>query len=232
MKLVILAAGKGTRLQPLTNSIPKGLVEINSKPLLTHILDLIKEYVTEIIIVVGHLGNLIEEYYKNEYESIPIKYVYQEEQLGTGHALLSAKKYLDCEFLVINGDDIYHKEDIEKLTKAKFGVLGMEVENWQHFGVLVQNSTNNSLREIVEKPTSYISSLANAGVYKLSPIIFNHLLMQSKRGEYEIIDYINYLINNDHKVEIFEIEHYWYPVNSLEQLYEAEKNLKTTRHLL
>ena len=232
MKAVILAAGKGTRLRPLTIDTPKGLVEINSKPLMTHILNSVKEYVTEIIIVVGYLGNLIEEYYENKYESIPIKYVHQEDQLGTGHALLCAKKYLDDEFLVINGDDIYHREDIEKLSKVKFGVLGMRVENWQHFGVLVQNSTNKSLRKIVEKPTSYISSIANTGVYKLSPIIFNHLLVQSMRAEYEIVDYINYLINNDYKVEVLEIQNYWYPVNSLEQLYEAEEGLKTTNNLL
>lgn len=232
MKAVILAAGKGTRLRPLTIDTPKGLVEINSKPLMTHILNSVKEYVTEIIIVVGYLGNLIEEYYENKYESIPIKYVHQEDQLGTGHALLCAKKYLDDEFLVINGDDIYHREDIEKLSKVKFGVLGMRVENWQHFGVLVQNSTNKSLRKIVEKPTSYISSIANTGVYKLSPIIFNHLLVQSMRAEYEIVDYINYLINNNYKVEVLEIQKYWYPVNSLEQLYEAEEGLKTTNNLL
>lgn len=229
MKVVILAAGKGTRLRPLTQSIPKGLVEINSKPILTYIINSVKEFVSEIIIVVGHLGNKIEEYYKYEFESIPIRYVYQNEQLGTGHALFSAKQYLDGDFLVMNGDDIYHTKDIEKLTKVDFGVLGIEVDNWQQFGVLVKNISDDSLKEIIEKPTTYISSLINTGVYKFNLQIFSHILIKSQRGEYEIIDYLNYLVQNKFNVEIVNIEKYWFPINSLEQLYIAENFFKINR---
>ena len=226
MKAVILAAGKGTRLQPITNTIPKGLIEVNSKPILAHIFDSVSSIVDEIILVIGHKGELIKNYFKLSYNSIPIKYVYQEQQLGTGHALLCAKEYLDGDFIVLNGDDIYHFQDITKLSDVPFGVLSIKVENWENFGVLKINETSNTLIEIIEKPKYFISSLINTGVYKLHSSIFEYELNKSLRGEYEIIDYLNYLVSNKFDVHVVKISKYWLPINTHEQLDFARTNLK------
>lgn len=216
MKAVILAAGKGTRLQPLTHTIPKGLIDVNNKPILEHIIESIKNIVDEIIIVIGYKGDLIQNYFKNKYESIPITYVIQEEALGTGHALLQAKPYLKDKFIVLNGDDIYSSKDLENISKYNFALLSYEVSNPENFGVIVGE---NILEEIIEKPKIFISNKVNTGVYVLTTEIFKHNLVKSSRGEYEIIDYLNYIIQQSkHLIHIVPISNYWLPINSHGQL--------------
>ena len=231
MKAVILAGGRGKRLEPLTNSSPKALVQINDKVLLEHILNSLVGIVDEVIIVVGYLGNKIKEHLKNSYKTISIKYVTQEEQLGTGHALLCAKELVlenkIDKFLVINGDDVYSNRDLKRLVKEDAAVLSYTSQTPELFGVIVEDPKSKKLLKIVEKPQEFISFDVNTGVYVFPKEIFNHTLQKSQRGEYEIIDYINYLINElDTDVKVVRIKNFWVPVNNLEQLKEAEHYLR------
>ncbi len=117
MQAVILAAGVGTRLRPLTNTTPKPMLKVGGKPILEHLLSSLPEEITEVIVVVEYLREQIENYFGLSFFGKKITYATQGEMKGTYGALYSAKKYLrPGKFLVIGGDDLHTKENLEKLT--------------------------------------------------------------------------------------------------------------------
>ncbi|MCA9460454.1 MAG: NTP transferase domain-containing protein, partial [Nanoarchaeota archaeon] len=191
---VIFCAGKGTRLQAYTGDIPKVLIEVNGKTLLEYKLEMLDGLVEEVILVVGYMADKVRDLIGDSYGNLKISYCYQRELLGSGHALLQAKDMLDGKFLVLNGDDIYSRADISKLMDLPLAVMGKRVSNPESFGVFKLDLDNNYLKEIVEKPKEFISNIANIGVYVFDSKIFDYELKKSIRGEYEIIDYLTYLI--------------------------------------
>jgi len=228
---VILCAGKGSRLAPVTNEIPKSLIEVKSIPLIEYKLESLVGLVNRVIIVIGYLGDKIKEKYGNKFKDLNLIYVKQKELLGTGHAILSTKNYLTkdsinnnyqnnskfSKFIVLNGDDIYSKEDIENLLQYDLAILSLEVQNPQKFGVLTIDE-NNHLIEINEKPQNPKSNLINIGCYVLDTSIFDYELKLSLRGEYEIVDYLNYLISIKKQIKVIKVKNYWIPVNNFEEL--------------
>jgi len=223
-QVVILCAGKGTRLAPLTDGIPKSLVDVNGKSILEHKLSLLDGLVGEVILVVGHLGEKIKEKIKDNYGGLKIKYVEQKEILGSGHAVLQTKELLKGEFIVLNGDDFYSKEDLKNLLNEKFAISGFELEDPRNFGVLELDSEGN-LVEVEEKPENPKSNLVNIGAYAFDVSIFEKELEKSPRGDYEIIDYLNYLVDKGEKIKVLKTIS-WLPVNNLKELEIAKKNLK------
>lgn len=225
IKAVLLCAGVGSRLAPLTVNLPKALVEVKSKPLIEYKLDILKDLVDEVVIVVGYLGEKIKQRYGNNYNRLKLVYVEQKELLGTGHALICAKEHLNKndKLLVLNGDDIYFKEDIEKLLSSNFAVLGYEVKNPQNFGVLILDEKNN-LTDIIEKPKEFISNMANIGCYVFNYSIFDYELKLSSRKEYEIVDYLKHLIEKGKKIKVEKAKG-WLPVNNFKEL-EIANNYK------
>ena len=219
MKAVILAAGKGTRLEPLTLTRPKPLIKIANKSLLEWNLLQLKGVVKEVVIVTGHLGNKIKEKIGSEYNSLSIEYVEQEQQLGTGHALQQAQHLLDNKFIAMNGDDLYHKDDIEACAKHKLCILGKEVNNAKSFGIIKKE--NGRVLSIIEKPDAD-KGLANVGLYVLDTSIFDIILQKSSRGEYEIVDYISALAKND-KVSCEIVRKYWQPITYPWEILTANK---------
>ncbi|NQZ85088.1 MAG: NTP transferase domain-containing protein [Nanoarchaeales archaeon] len=220
VQVVILCGGKGTRFLPLTEHIPKVLVEVCDKSVLQHKLDALVDLASEIILVVGYLKEKIIESVGHNYKGIPIKYVEQSEQLGTGHALMCCKDILKDKFMVLNGDDIYLKSDLEELSNVEFGLLGMESENPQKFGVLEIDRDDN-LISIVEKPENPPSNLTNIGAYMFTTAIFEHELVLSPRGEYEINDYFTFIIKNSGDVKVVAVN-FWLPVGNPDELNAAE----------
>jgi len=108
MQAVVLAAGKGTRLRPLTDDKPKGMVEVDGKPILSHCFDQLVDLGTdELVVVVGYLKEEIIDHYGDEYEGIPITYAHQREQKGLAHALLTVEEYIDDHFMLILGDNVF-----------------------------------------------------------------------------------------------------------------------------
>ncbi len=123
MQAVILAAGKGTRLRPLTDRIPKALVDIKGQPLIERILSALPRDITELIIVVGHLADQIRHHVGTAWHGIPVRYVVQDPLDGTGTAIHLAKGLLHGSFLVVNGDDLYDQADLARLCAHRFGIL-------------------------------------------------------------------------------------------------------------
>ena len=218
---IILCAGRGTRLAPLTDKIPKVLIEVNNKTLLEYKLENLQNIVEEVILIVGNKKEKIIEKIGNQYGNLKIKYCEQKEPLGSGHALLQAKDLIKDEFIVLSGDDFYSKKDLENFAKEKFAIIGIEVEKPQTFGILEIDKENNLIK-IEEKPQNPKSNLASIGVYAFNTSIFEKILEKSHRGEYEIIDYLNHLIEKGKKIKVLKTNS-WMPINNFEELEKAKK---------
>jgi NDP-sugar pyrophosphorylase family protein len=201
MKAVILAAGEGKRLRPITSTRPKPLIPIAGKPLLEHtILGLRAAGIDEVLLIVGYKEQLIKNYFGNGVDKFNIKidYITQEEYLGTAHACSYAKDFVGEEtFLMMYGDilvdPIVFKDVIEKFNsiKAKGLISLIAVNNPQEYGIITLNS-NGFVEKITEKPSPELSlgNLANAGVFIFDSLIFKAIEMTEKsvRNEYEFTD--------------------------------------------
>ncbi len=225
MQTVILAAGQGKRLRPLTLEKPKPLVEVNGRSLLEYNMDQLVGLVDEIVIVIGYKGEKIKEKFSNSYKGIKLKYVEQKKQLGTGHALLQAKKFVKGKFLVLSGDDLYSKKDIKNCLKYDLCVLSQKVDNPERFGII--KLKGDKICDIIEKPKKFVGNLANVGLYVFNEEIFDEIkkIGKSERGEYELIDAIK---NLSHKKEIkcVKVRDYYMPIAYPEDLKKASKILK------
>lgn len=230
MQAVILAAGKSTRTYPLTLTRPKPLLKVANKTLLEHNLDGLNSIADEVIIVVGYKKGMIKGIIKDRYKNLSIRYVEQKSQSGTGNSLLAAEKYAKGNFISLNGDDIYSKEDFENVLKKRYSILVKKAENPDAFGVVIEN--NKILVDIIEKPKKFISNLVNTGLYKLDAKIFPMIrkLEKSKRNEYELTDSIKQLAKNE---PVYCIEaRQWIPIGCSLDLLKADRILRSNKNIV
>ncbi|MDQ3239696.1 MAG: sugar phosphate nucleotidyltransferase [bacterium] len=191
--VVILVAGKGTRLEPLTKTVPKPLIKVAGHSILYHNMKSLAPFVNEYILVVGYMEEQIRAEFGDSFEGRDIHYVVQEQQLGTGHAMSICEGAIHNEnFFMINGDDIYDPSIFEQVCQFPRAVAGKIVEEWKPFGIL-QTRADGTLEKIVEKPKQYVGNTANIGVYLFDKKIFDYFSNAplSLRGEYEITDIIS-----------------------------------------
>lgn len=231
MQAVILAAGKGLRMRPLTLERPKPLIEIAGKSILERNLDQLIGLVEEAILIIGYKKEMIIKKFGQAYRGIKLTYVSQDEPLGTGHALLQAEKRVTGKFLMLNGDDLYSKKDMEALIKHDNAILLQKKEgDLSCFGVVVVKE--GLVIDIVEKPKKPVSNLINAQMFCLSPGIFALLkkIKKSERGEYEVTDAIKELTKQG-KLHYEVVQGYWLPIGYPHHLPEAEEFLKKNKLL-
>ena len=207
LQAVILAAGEGTRMRPLTYTKPKVMLPIANKPILHHLIEnLMAAGIDDIILVVGYREETIRSYFGNNFNGVKIRYVRQSRQLGTANALLAAEHFLDEHFLMLNGDAIIFKDDLEKIINIENALAVKQVENPSDFGVV--EVEGGKVRRIVEKPSKPPSNLINAGIYHFTRDIVDYLKRTplSERGEYEITDTITMAIRDGMEFRAVEIE--------------------------
>lgn len=219
MQCVILAAGKGTRLRPLTDNCPKPLVKVAGKPLLDHIIEALPSAVDELIIVVGYLGHMIREYYGSEYHGKKVTYVEQVEQNGTARALWLCKDLLKGRFIFMFADDIHGKNDIARITSYSRGMLAKTSDTPERFGVIVRNP-DGTLFQIVEKPTHPPSNLVSTGIMVLDDNIFKFEAKNPVNGEYYLTEVLEEYAK-EYPVAVVE-ENFWIPVGYPEDITRAE----------
>ncbi len=207
MKAVILAAGEGKRLRPITSTRPKPMIPLAGKPLLEHtILGLKAAGINEVLLIVGYKEQQIKDYFGNGIDkfNIKIEYITQEEYLGTAHATGYAKDFVNNEtFLMMYGDILVDpnvfKEVVEKFNDTKpEGIISLiEVNNPQEYGIITLDS-DGYVQKITEKPSPELKlgNLANAGVFVFDSLIFKAIEMTEKsvRDEYEFTDSMEILI--------------------------------------
>ncbi len=158
-------------MRPLTNTIPKVMVELFGKTLLEHNMDRLVPYVDEFIIVVKHLPEKITEPLGNEYMGIPIRYHIQGDEKGTGAAI----KGIDVEgdLIIAYTDGIVSQEDIDKEMRSPHStVLVQIVQNPEKYGIFCTDEAGFAT-DLVEKPSEYVGNLANFGFFKINSEIIS-----------------------------------------------------------
>jgi UDP-N-acetylglucosamine diphosphorylase/glucosamine-1-phosphate N-acetyltransferase len=235
VKAVVLAAGEGARLQPITLTRPKHLISIGGKPILEHCLTAIKACgISEIVIVVHYMAEAIREYFgSGEKLGLKIEYAYQKGVLGTGNAAGVAEPYVDGDFLLVYGDLLFTAEALKKVLethnrkKPSATLSVVHVERPEDYGI-VELKDDGRVKRIIEKPRreEAPTNLANAGLYVFSPEIFEKVkrISASSRGEWEITDAIGLLIKEEKTVFAVEIsKDEWFDVGRPWDLLEANR---------
>jgi glucose-1-phosphate thymidylyltransferase len=230
MKAIIPVAGVGRRLRPHTHTQPKALMHVAGRPILAHILDeLVAAGVDEAVLVVGHLGEQVEEYVRSRYR-IPVHFVEQPEPLGNGHAIYVARDYLDGDgVLIIMGDTII-KADLPKVLALRESAIGIqEVSDPRRFGVV--EVSDGRVRRLVEKPEVPPSNLAVVGVYLIrAPRLLRESLermvaeRRQARGEYWLADALQLMVEAGEPMRTFRTTG-WYDCGTPEALLEANREL-------
>ena len=192
MQAVILAAGRGTRMSPITDTRPKPLIPVAGEPFIKHVISRLPRTIDEIVLVVGYMGGMVQKSLGNSFDGRRIKYVEQKEQKGTGHAVLQAENLVKGEFLCIAGDHLWGPQDLERLAKKEGMIVsGRKVDDVSAYGYL--ETRGEKLVKIVEKPATKKSGLVNVSAYKFTKEIFDAIkkTKPSSRGETEVVDAIN-----------------------------------------
>jgi len=204
MKAVILAAGEGTRLQPITSTRPKHLIKVGGRPILEHCLNAVKTSgIEEALIVIHYMGDTIRQYFGDGKKfGLKIEYVEQKTMLGTGNAVSLVELHVKDDFLMVYGDLLFSAEavknviDLHKKEKPAATMAVVPVENPEDYGIM-ELENEKHVKQVVEKPkrNEAPSNLANAGIYVFSTEIFDKVreTSASARGEWEITDAISQL---------------------------------------
>ncbi len=204
MKAVLLAAGEGVRLLPITATRPKHLIKVAGKPILQFCLEAVKKAgITEAIVVTHYMGDAIRSYFGDGAKlGLSLSYVEQKEILGTGNAASVAEPYVDGDFVLIYGDLLFGQDAVKDVlaqfksgeTAAVMGVV--PVDKPESYGI-IELDEQKRVKRIVEKPPAGTapSNLANAGVYVFSKEVFDKIkyTKASIRGEWELTDAITML---------------------------------------
>ena len=206
----------------LTEDTPKPMLLIQGIPKLVYTLRALPNEVTEVIFVVGYLGEQIREYFGDTFEGKKIRYAEQEELNGTGGAMHLVRNLVRGKFLVIMGDDLYLKEDLEKLIDHDFAVLACEMVDSSQFGVL-QVDVNGGLVGILEKPHDPDMKLVNTGAYMLSESFFDYPLVPISETEYGLPQTLMSM-RGEHETAV-ETTKTWFPIGNPEALDEAQKRI-------
>lgn len=227
MQAVILAAGLGKRMRPLTLLRPKPLIEVAGKPLIGHVLDALPSEIDEIILVVGYKAAMIKERLGDSYKGIRIRYVHQWMAAGTAHALSVARPFVTGKFLFLNADDIVGAEALAEAVKEPLAILVAHYPHPEKMGV-VSVHPDGTLAEIVEKPEHPKSDLVNTGTMILDERLFDYESPRHESGEYFMTEPVS-VMAQDLPIKVIE-QPLWIPVGSPEDISKAEALLKDRTH--
>jgi NDP-sugar pyrophosphorylase family protein len=226
MKAVILAGGKGTRLEPYTTVFPKPLMPIGDKPILEIVIHQLKSHgFNEIIMAVGHLAELIMAFFNDGSKyCIKIKYSREDHPMGTAGPLASMKKDLNETFLMMNGDILstidysdlvnYHKKN-KAIATIALNKRDMKID----FGI-VEMDDRNAIKNYIEKPT--IDYLVSMGIYVFEPEILEYVTPNEKL---DFPDLIKQLISNGEEVKGYVYDGYWLDIGRPDDYEKANREI-------
>lgn len=231
MKALLLAGGKGTRLRPLTDNIPKPMVPIMGKPLLEKtILDLKKSGVDEIVISTCYKSEYIKNYFGNGKKlGIQINYISEDLPLGTGGAIKNSEKFFNDTFIILNSDivsNVPYNEFIQyhKQKHAQVSIAMTEVKDPSQYGV-IEFDNQNYIKAFKEKPQKgeTNSKWINAGIYIFEPKVLNEIpkdkIVSIEKDTYPL------LLNKGYKMTAYKYFDYWLDIGTLEKYIKAHKDI-------
>jgi glucose-1-phosphate thymidylyltransferase len=233
MKVIIPVAGVGTRLRPHTYTQPKPLIPVAGKPIISFIIDsLVAAGVTDFVFVIGHLGEKIRLYLEKRYPSLNKEFVVQENRLGLGHAIWTARGTLKGvdELFIILGDTIYDT-NLDHFIHSERSCLGVrKVSDPGNFGV-AEIGDNGKVSKLVEKPKIPKSNMALVGLYKINEV---DLLVESldkliskdirTNDEYQLTDALMMMVKQGVDFDPLTINN-WYDCGKKEVLLETNTML-------
>lgn len=233
MKGIILAGGTGSRLRPITHTGPKQLVPVANKPVLEYAIeDLVEAGIDEIGIVLGQTGrDAIQAYCgTGDAWNVEITYIVQGEPLGLAHAVGCVRDFVrDEPFVVYLGDDLLEEGIgplVETFDPARYaGAVGLQpVDEPARYGIVERDETGDVI-ELVEKPADPPSNLALVGIYVFTAAIFDQIeeLEKSWRGEYEITDAIQGLLDDGLQIQGHVIDGWWKDTGKPEDVLDANR---------
>ncbi|WP_380677801.1 bifunctional sugar-1-phosphate nucleotidylyltransferase/acetyltransferase [Salinigranum sp. GCM10025319] len=202
MQTVVLAAGEGTRMRPLTASRPKPMLPVADRPLVAHTADAaVDAGASRLILVVGYGADAVRSYFGTEYRGVPVAFAVQDDQRGTADAVRAAATELDDgPFVVLNGDALYDTPSLERLYASGPAVGSFRVDDPSAYGVLVTDEAGEAgdvadegegprVTGVIEKPADPPSDLINTGAYHFPGEAQAWLdVGESERGELELTD--------------------------------------------
>lgn len=235
MKAIILAAGQGTRLRPVTLTMPKPLVPVANKALIEYSIDLLREAgLCDIGIVVNSLESPVPRQLGDGRQlGVQLEYIVQEEQLGLAHAASLAQPFIgDDSFCMFLGDNIF-KDRLGDLlanfaaSTAEAAVALIEVPDPERFGIAELDEKYERILRVVEKPQAPSSCLAISGVYLFRASIFEAIrhIRPSWRNELEITDAIQWLIRQGQRVQPYILQGWWIDAGKPESIIQANQVL-------
>ncbi len=220
MQVVILAAGEGRRLLPLTEHVPKPMVCVGGKPILEHTIRVLPKEVDEVILVIGYKGDVVKTYFGEQFDGRRISYIWQDAPRGPAHALELVKDKLQKDlFLVMYADDLYHPHDIANCMQTVPSILVKETPHPERFGVC-EVGEKGRLISIYEKHPNPPSNLALIGVHLLDHEIFDVPKVQMANGEYNLTRQIGVWAEKRH-IQVVRA-HFWHPIGYPEDVASAE----------
>ena len=230
MQAVILAAGLGTRMRPLTNTVAKPLLKVGKRSLLDYTFDALPDEVDEVIVVIGYLGEQIRSYLGDKFRGRAVHYVVQERLEGTAKALWEARALLRSRFLVLMADDIYFKGDIEKCLTHERAALVMRSKTAGPGGKVTLGK-GGRLLEVEEGKSHPPGSLICVNVFVLTPEIFDYepVKLTDREGEWGLPQTV-VLMAKDHPVSVVNATR-WVKITAPEDLGRAKQSLKGTEKI-
>lgn len=207
----------------LTEHTPKPMLLLLGKPLLEWKLEMLPRSIDEAVLIIGYRGNQIEKHFGEEWNGLKISYVVQETLDGTGGAMFLIKDKLKGKALVTMGDDLYHPADLEKLLREDIAVLGLEVQDAEHYGLLETNA-DGSLLKITEKPHGFKTGIVNTGAYILDEQFFRYPLVAISETEYGLPQTLVEM-GKEYPVKVMTATA-WQPVGRPEDIEEGEAFLR------
>lgn len=220
---IILAGGRGTRMQPLTLDTPKPLLMLQQRPILAWSLLSLRGIVDHVLVVVNYLKPQIEAFMARQRLFDAYTIVEQPAALGTGHALQCCRAHLQSDaFLVINGDDLYGQAALRQLSRQEFGILSTNRDDFEKYGVIIRDARGSLLRVDEKPPRGRFRPPmpCSIGAYQFTRQIFDYRLGKSARGEYEISDYVS-CAAQDYAVAVVDTP-FWLPIGDPPALAAAQ----------
>ncbi len=201
MQAVILAAGEGTRLRPLTASRPKVMLRVANRPILRFVVSALKDAgITDLLMVVGYGKEQIMTYFEDGRRfGVSIAYVEQDKQLGTAHALAQVRTQLkpDSPFLVLPGDNIIDARTLHPVLSGEgYALVTTRSDTPSKYGV-VSGGNGEPIEAIEEKPEKFDSDMVSTGIYRLDPSIFAHLETVAAMGRNDLTSVVQHCLRRN-----------------------------------